>query len=242
MAVLLVTGGSRGIGAAVARGAAAAGLDVALTYASQRDAAEAVADAVRALGVRALTIAANMTDEADILATFAAVDDFGPLAAMVYNAGITGAHSTLADAATDTFSDVLDVNIRGALICARESVLRMSTARGGAGGSIIFLSSRASSYGAAGEFVWYAASKGAIDSLTIGLAREVAREGIRVNAVAPGPIATDMHRPGRLEEGVKKSWMGIAGTPENVADAVLFLASEKSAFTTGAILDVAGGA
>jgi NAD(P)-dependent dehydrogenase (short-subunit alcohol dehydrogenase family) len=240
--VLLVTGGSRGIGAAVAREAAAAGYDVALTYASSAHAAEAVADEVRAAGRRALAIRADMASEADIDAMFAEVDGFGPLTAMVYNAGITGAHSTLAEATTATFSEVLDVNVRGALLTARASVRRMSTERGGQGGAIVFVSSRASAYGAAGEFVWYAASKGAIDSLTIGLAREVAREGIRVNAVAPGPIATEMHRPGRLEEGIKKSLMGRAGTPEEVAAAILFLASDKSAFTTGAILDVSGGA
>ena len=240
--VLLVTGGSRGIGAAVARDAAAAGYDVALTYAAGAAAAEAVADDVRAAGRRALVIRADMASEADIDRMFAAVDGYGPLSAMVYNAGITGAHSTLADAATETFSRVLDVNVRGALLCARASVTRLSTARGGAGGSIVFVSSRASAYGAAGEFVWYAASKGAIDSLTIGLAREVAGEGIRVNAVAPGPIVTDMHRPGRLEEGIKKSLMGRAGTPEEVAAAILFLASDRSAFTTGAVLDVSGGA
>jgi len=242
MSVLLVTGGSRGIGAAVAREAAAAGYDVALSYASNEAAAEAVADAVRAAGRRALTIRADMGVEAEIDRMFAEVDAFGPIGAMVYNAGITGTHSTLADAATETFAEVLNVNVRGALICARASVRRMSTERGGSGGSIVFVSSRASAYGAAGEFVWYAASKGAIDSLTIGLAREVAREGIRVNAVAPGPIATDMHRPGRLEEGIRKSLMGRAGTPEEVAAAILFLASDKSAFTTGAILDVSGGA
>ena len=242
MSVLLVTGGSRGIGAAVAREAAAAGYDVALSYASNEAAAEAVADDVRAAGRRALTIRADMRVEAEIDRMFVEVDAFGPIGAMVYNAGITGTHSTLADAATETFAEVLDVNVRGALICARASVRRMSTERGGSGGSIVFVSSRASAYGAAGEFVWYAASKGAIDSLTIGLAREVAREGIRVNAVAPGPIATDMHRPGRLEEGIRKSLMGRAGTPEEVAAAILFLASDKSAFTTGAILDVSGGA
>ena len=242
MGVLLVTGGSRGIGAAVARHAAAAGHDVALTYSTNAAAAEAVADEVRATGVRAMAIRADMASEADIAAMFAAVDDFGPLTMLVYNAGITGAHSALADAATQTFAEVLDVNVRGALICAREAVLRLSIARGGAGGSIVFVSSRAAAYGAAGEFVWYAASKGAIDSLTIGLAREVAREGIRVNAVAPGPIATEMHRPGRLEEGVRKSLMGRAGTPDEVAAAILFLGSDVSAFTTGAILDVSGGA
>jgi NAD(P)-dependent dehydrogenase (short-subunit alcohol dehydrogenase family) len=240
--VLLVTGGSRGIGAAVARAAAKAGYDVALSYVARADAAEAVARDVRASGRRALTISADMASEADIIAMFSAVDGFGPLSVLVYNAGVTGAHSVLADATTETIDHALAVNLRGALLSAREAVHRLSTARGGEGGSIVFVSSRASVYGSPGEFVWYAASKGGVDSLTVGLAREVAAEGVRVNAVAPGPIATEMHRPGRLEEGARKAAMGRAGTPDEVAAAILFLASEQSSYTTGAILSVAGGA
>lgn len=240
--VLLVAGGSRGIGAATAREAAAEGYDVVLSYVQDASAAERVAEQVRGLGRRALAVRADTAEEADIDRLFSAVDDFGPLRVMVYNSGITGAHSTLVEASTETIDHVLAVNVRGAILSARASVARMSTARGGEGGSIVLLSSRASVYGSPGEFVWYAASKGAIDSFTIGLAREVAREGVRVNAVAPGPIATDMHRPGRLEEGVRKSAFGRAGTPEEVAAAILFLASEKSAFTTGAVLSISGGA
>lgn len=240
--VMLVTGGSRGIGAAVAIAAAEAGYDVVLSYVRGAEAAEQVAERVRGLGRRSLAVRADMAQEADIEALFAAVDAFGSLSVMVYNSGVTGAHSPLREATAKTLREVLDVNLLGAMLCARETIKRLSTAHGGAGGAIVFISSRASDYGSPGEFVWYAASKGGVDSLTIGLARELGREGIRVNAVAPGPIATEMHRPGRLEEGVRKSVMGRAGTPEEVAAAAIFLASPASSFTSGAILDVAGGA
>lgn len=240
--VLLITGGSRGIGAATARAAASAGYDVALTYVAKAEAAEAVARDVRGLGRRALVVRADMASEADIQNLFEAVDDFGVLKTLIYNAAVTGKHSSLAEAATATIDETLAVNLRGALLCAREAVRRLSKARGGAGGSIVLVSSRASFYGSPGEYVWYAASKGAIDSLTVGLAREVADEGVRVNAVSPGPIDTEMHRPGRLAEGAARAPMKRAGTPEEVAEAILFLASEQSSYTTGAILSVAGGA
>jgi NAD(P)-dependent dehydrogenase (short-subunit alcohol dehydrogenase family) len=239
--VLLVTGGSRGIGEAVAIGAAARGYDVVLSYASNAARAADVVARIEQAGGKAVAVQANTAHEADIDRLFAVADARGRLAALVYNAAVTGAHSALADASTDTIDEVLDVNLRGTMLCARAAVQRMSTARGGQGGSIVLLSSRAAFYGSAGEYVWYAASKGGVDSLTIGLAREVAGEGIRVNAVSPGPIATEMHRPGRLEVGAKRAPMQRAGTPAEVADAVLFLASDAASYVTGANLSVAGG-
>ena len=160
---------------------------------------------------------------------------------MVYNSGITGAHSPLADADTATIDAVLDVNLRGAILACRAAIRRMSTRFGGQGGAIALLSSRATFYGSAGEFVWYAASKGGIDSLANGLSREVAAEGIRVNVVSPGPIATEMHRPGRLEVAEKRAPMQRAGTPQEAAEAVMFLLSDAASYVTGANLSVAGG-
>lgn len=165
----------------------------------------------------------------------------GRLAALVYNGGVTGAASPFADARTETLDHVLGVNLRGALICAREAVQRLSTKRGGQGGSIVFLSSRAALYGSPGEWVWYAATKGGVDSLTIGLAREVGAEGIRVNAVSPGPIATDTLGSEKLAAVATVSPMHRAGTPDEVAAAVLFLASDAASYITGANLAVSGG-
>jgi NAD(P)-dependent dehydrogenase (short-subunit alcohol dehydrogenase family) len=160
---------------------------------------------------------------------------------MVYNSGITGAHSPLADAATSTIDAVLDVNLRGAILSCRSAIRRMSTRFGGQGGSIVLISSRATFYGSPSEFVWYAASKGGMDSLAYGLAREVATEGMRVNVVSPGPIITEMHRPGRLEVAEKRSPMQRAGTPEEVAETVLFLASSAASYVNGGNLVVSGG-
>jgi len=239
--VFLVTGGSRGIGAAVAVGAARQGFDVVLTYASNEARAASVVQRIRDAGGTAEAVRADTANEADILRTFSVVDSRGPLAVMAYNSGITGAHSPLAEAATETVDRVLAVNLRGAILCAREAVRRMSTRLGGRGGSIVFVSSRAALYGSPNEFVWYAASKGGMDSLTNGLAREVATEGVRVNAVSPGPIITEMHRPGKLEIGAKRSPMQRAGTPEEVANTVLFLASDAASYVNGANLVVSGG-
>ncbi|MFO7276898.1 MAG: SDR family oxidoreductase [Pseudomonadota bacterium] len=240
--VLLVTGGSRGIGAAVARLAAQQGYDVALTYVRDGDAAERVAGEVRAHGRRALTIRADAGREEDVTRTFAEVDaSLGALSVLVYNSAITGRNSRLDEAESATIRHVLEVNVLGAMLHAREAVRRMSTKHGGRGGSIVFLSSRAALYGSPGEYVWYAASKGAIDSLTAGLAREVGREGIRVNAVSPGPIDTDMQAPGRLERVVQINPMGRAGTPEEAAQAVLFLASAAASYVNGANISVSGG-
>lgn len=240
--LLLIAGGSRGIGAATAIAAARDGYDVALTYANNKAAADNVAREIRNLGRRAHVIKADTALEGDIENIFQEVDALGGLEAIVYNSAVTGKNSSLAEVETETLRQVLDINLLGAMIVAREGAKRLSRKHGGKGGSIVFISSRASHYGSAGEYVWYAASKGGVDSLTVGLARELAPEGVRVNAVSPGPIDTDMHRPGRLEEAIKRFPFGRAGTPEEVAEAVMFLVSEKSAFTSGAILNVSGAA
>ena len=196
---------------------------------------------IQAAGGRAQAVQADTGVEADIERLFAAVDARGRLTALVYNGGITGAHSPLADAATETIDAVLNVNLRGAILCSRAAIRRMSTRFGGQGGAIVLMSSRATFYGSPSEFVWYAASKGGVDSLTNGLARELGTEGIRVNAVSPGPIVTEMHRPGKLDVGAKRAPMQRAGTPEEVAETVLFLVSDAASYVTGANLAVAGG-
>jgi NAD(P)-dependent dehydrogenase (short-subunit alcohol dehydrogenase family) len=239
--VLLVTGGSRGIGEAIAVLGAQRGYDIVLSYASQEARAAGVVGRIRSAGGSALAVHADTAREEDIDRLFATADQRGRLAAMVYNSGITGAHSPLADADTATIDAVLDVNLRGAILCSRSAIRRMSTRFGGQGGAIVLISSRATFYGSPGEYVWYSASKGGMDSLTNGLAREVATEGIRVNAVSPGPIATEIHRPGRLETAGQRSPMKRAGTPEEVAETVLFLASGAASYVTGANLVVSGG-
>ena len=239
--VMLVTGGSRGIGEAVAVLAAQRGYDVVLSYVKNEARAAAVVERICGTGGKALAVQADTGSEADIEALFAAADARGRLTGMVYNAGVTGPHSPLAEAATATIDEVLNVNLRGAILCSRAAIRRMSTRFGGQGGAIVLLSSRATFYGSPAEFVWYAASKGGVDSLTNGLARELAAEGLRVNAVSPGPIITEMHRPGKLEVGAKRAPMQRAGTPEEVAETVLFLTSEAASYVTGANLAVAGG-
>lgn len=237
----MVTGGSRGIGAAVAVEAARQGYAVLLTYASNEARARSVVDQIEHEGGRASAVRADTAHEADIERAFAAADALGRLEVLVYSAGITGPNSPLAEASTETIDSVLAVNLRGAMLASRAAVRRLSTRHGGAGGSIVMISSRASFYGSPNEFVWYAASKGGMDSLTHGLARELAAEGIRVNAVSPGPIETEMHRPGRLEAGAQRAPLQRAGSPAEVASAVLFLASGAASYVTGANLAVAGG-
>jgi NAD(P)-dependent dehydrogenase (short-subunit alcohol dehydrogenase family) len=239
--VFLVTGGSRGIGAAVAKAAGKAGYSVLLTYAERADRAAEVVRAIRAEGGEAVAVKADTGVEADVLQLFAEADRLGRLQVLVYNGGITGSASSLADAEAATIAKVLEVNLLGAMLCSREAIRRMSTQRGGEGGSIVLISSRAAFYGAPGSYVWYAASKGGTDSLTLGLAREVGPEGIRVNAVSPGPILTEIHPPGRLEASVGLTPLGRAGEPEEVASTVMFLASDEASFVTGANLVVAGG-
>jgi len=244
--VMLVTGGARGIGAATALMAAARGYDLCLGYRAEAARAEAVAAAAAQAGARVEPVQADLGSEAGVTHLFTALDRaFGRLDVLVNNAGTVGEAARLADVAGETIAEVLAVNVAGALLCAREAVRRMSRARGGRGGSIVTVSSRAAALGGAGEWVHYAASKGAVDAFTIGLAREVAAEGIRVNAVSPGLIDTEIHaragmpdRIGRLAPGVP---MGRAGTPEEVAEAILWLASDAASFVTGAVLPVCGG-
>jgi NAD(P)-dependent dehydrogenase (short-subunit alcohol dehydrogenase family) len=239
--VFLVTGGSRGIGAAIAIAAGQAGYKVLLSYASNEQPAQQIVERIRAAGGTARAVRADTADTQDVAALFAAADAMGVLEVLAYSGGITGAPSQLADASPETLSRVVDVNLVGAMLCARESVRRMSTDRSGAGGAIIFLSSRATAYGAPHEYVWYAASKGGIDALTLGLAREVGGQGIRVNAVSPGPIDTGMLSEEKRVRAMALSPVNRIGTPEEAAAAVMFLASDAASFVTGANLAVSGG-
>ena len=238
--VLIVTGGSRGIGRAIAIDAAKAGYQVLLTYAGRADAAAQVVDEIQTAGGTAQAVQADTGKPIDIAAMFAAADAMGPLGALVYNGGITGGVGLLADQDDATLAEVIDVNLTGALISAREAVKRMSTRLGGQGGSIVFLSSRAAGLGAPKQHLWYAASKGGIDSLSIGLSIEVAGEGIRVNTVSPGPISTEIHAPGRLAAISDALPMKRAGEPEEVAAVVLFLLSDAASYVAGANITVAG--
>ncbi len=243
---LIVTGGSRGIGAAIARAAAHAGYAVAVNHAASPDAAAEVVEGIRADGGRAVAIAADVAEEADVRRLFDEAERaLGPIRALVNNAGVGGRLTRLEDLAADALWRVLAVNVGGTILCAREAVRRMSTRRGGSGGAIVNLSSLAARLGGAGDWVHYAASKGAVDTFTRGLAREVAAEGIRVNAVAPGLIETEMHaaagapdRAARLASGIP---MQRAGTPAEVAEAVLWLLSGAATYVTGTILEVGGG-
>jgi NAD(P)-dependent dehydrogenase (short-subunit alcohol dehydrogenase family) len=244
--ILLVTGASRGIGAAVARAAAPAGYDVAINYARDRAAAAEVAAEVVSAGRRALLVQADVAREDEVRRLYAEIDEkLGRLTHLVNNAGIVGRSSRLDAADAATIRSVIDLNVTGAILVAREAIKRMSTKNGGGGGAIVNLSSAAATIGSPGEFVWYAASKAAIDAFTLGLAREVATEGVRVNAVSPGLIETDIHassgQPDRVARMGPLIPMRRAGTAEEVAEAILWLLSEKASYVTGANIRVAGG-
>jgi NAD(P)-dependent dehydrogenase (short-subunit alcohol dehydrogenase family) len=243
---LIVTGASRGIGAAIATLAGARGFSIAVNFATGESEAHGVSEQIVSAGARACVIQADVAREEDILRLFQTAErELGPIKALVNNAAITGGFARVESVSAAALAQVMAVNVTGAFLCAREAVRRMSTKRGGTGGAIVNISSRAAQTGSAGEWVHYAASKGAIDSFTIGLAREVASEGIRVNAVAPGLTATGLHAangaPDRLERLASTIPMQRAGTPLEVAEGVLWLLSSAASYTTGAILEIGGG-
>lgn len=243
---VLVTGASRGIGAACVRLLARDGYDVAINYARSADAADALAQEVRAAGRQAVTVKADVGVEAEVISMFRALDaQMPPLAGLVNNAGILFAKARLDEMGPDRINDTLRVNVTGSFMCAREAIRRMSTKYGGNGGSIVNLSSAAARIGSPNEFIDYAASKGAIDAMTLGLSKEVGGEGIRVNAVRPGLIHTDIHassgQPDRIERLQQFVPMGRGGSAEEVAQAVVWLISPAASYVTGALVDVAGG-
>lgn len=243
--VCVVTGGSRGIGAATVRLAAGRGYAVALTYRERADEAQRVVADVEAAGGRATAICADVADEAAMQAAFATADALGPLTLLVNNAGIVGDVGRVEDVQVAMLERLVRINVVGAFIAAREAVRRMSTKRGGRGGSIVNVSSGASQLGSPNVWVHYAATKGALDTMTIGLAKEVAGEGIRVNAVRPGIIDTEIHAsggtPDRVREITPQLPMKRAGTADEVGEAIVWLLSHRASYTTGSIVEVTGG-
>jgi len=246
LGTLIVTGASRGIGASIAKLAAERGYAVAVNYCSGKSEAQQLVSDILAGSGRAIAIHADVSRESDILRMFEVAEhELGPIQALVNNAGVTGGFARVEDVTAAAIEKAFAVNVTGAMLCAREAVRRMSTKRGGPGGAIVNISSRAAHYGSAGEWVHYAATKGAIDAFTIGLAREVATEGIRINAVAPGLVETGLHaangEPGRVQRMMGTIPMGRAGQPHEVAEAVLWLLSPAASYTTCSILEVGGG-
>ncbi|APZ43299.1 SDR family oxidoreductase [Acidihalobacter ferrooxydans] len=244
--IAVITGGSRGIGAATAKLAAAQGYAVCISYRRHDAAAEQVCQTIRAAGGVCLAVRADVSSEADVIDLFdRCTEAFGTPTALVNNAGILETQMPLAQMSVERLQRILAVNVIGAFLCAREAVRRMPLSVGGKGGAIVNVSSRASCLGSPGEYVDYAASKGAIDTLTIGLSREVAADGVRVNAVRPGVIHTDIHAAGGEPDRVERVKTGIpmqrGGAAEEVAQAILWLLSDAASYTTGSFIDVAGG-
>jgi len=244
--IMLITGSSRGIGAATARLAAAEGYALCLNFHQRQDIAQQLLEELRGVGAHAIAVRADIADEAQVANLFATVDEqFGRLDVLVNNAGMLERQMRLDEMDAARLMRVFATNVTGSFLCAREAVKRMSTRYGGNGGAIVNVSSIAAKLGAPNEYIDYAAAKGAIDSMTLGLAKEVAAEGIRVNAVRPGVIRTEIHasggEPGRVERVKASVPMGRGGEAEEVAEAILWLASEKASYTSGALLDVSGG-
>ncbi len=244
--VMLITGASRGIGAATARLAAAQGYALCLNYHRQQDAAEALVSEITQAGGQAIAVQADVADEGQVMQLFARLDQhFGRLDVLVNNAGMLETQMRLEQMDLARWQRVFATNVFGSFLCAREAIRRMSTVYGGQGGSIVNLSSAAARLGAPGEYIDYAAAKGAIDSMTLGLAKEAAAEGIRVNAVRPGVIDTEIHasggEPARVARVSQSVPMGRGGLAEEVAEAILWLAGEQASYTSGALLDVSGG-
>jgi NAD(P)-dependent dehydrogenase (short-subunit alcohol dehydrogenase family) len=244
--VLVITGASRGIGAATARLAAERGHAVCVNYRRDASGATGLVGDIEAAGGRAIAVQADVAIEADVVRLFRVVDaELGPLTGLVNNAGVLERQGRVEDFDAARLARILATNVTGAFVCAREAVRRMSTRHGGRGGAIVNVSSIAARLGAPGEYVDYAASKGALDTLTLGLAREVAAEGIRVNAVRPGLIHTGIHadggEPGRVERIAPSLPMGRGGTPEEVARAILWLLSDEASYATGSFIELGGG-
>lgn len=243
--VAIVTGGSRGIGRACALGLAVDGFDIVVNYAGNKAAADEVVAEIAGLGRKAVAVQGDVANEADVLAIFAAADTLGPLALLVNNAGVVDVAARVDEMSFERLTRMMNINIVGSFLCAREAVKRMSTRHGGKGGAIVNLSSIAPTLGAPGQYVDYAASKGAIDAMTLGLGREVAAEGIRVNAVRPGLIETEIHASGGIPDRVAKLAETIpikrGGTADEVAECVRWLASDKASYVVGAVLTVSGG-
>lgn len=244
--VVIVTGGSRGIGAATAVMAARRGFDVCVNYHRSGEAAEAVVAECVAAGARAVAVAGDMAVEGDVIGLFEAAEaELGPIRGLVNNAGVSQLQARLDSFTVERLHEIMAVNVVGPFLCAREAVKRMSTRYGGSGGAIVNVSSAAAYLGSPGEFIDYAATKGALDTMTIGLAKEVATEGIRVNAVRPGLIHTDIHASsgevGRVERLTPAVPMQRGGSPDEVAETILWLLSDQASYVTGALLNVSGG-